>query len=135
MKENESFIPVKENKELLKKVKKFLDFLYKYDCVGKDAFLKKQEELKFFTFDRSYYQMEIEKKYIWINAPYLKLGVSSDESVFNPKKKYPFIGKIDRFLGRNKLKRKVKRIHTSKLRYRGQLGSEIIHYYDLTLTN
>lgn len=123
---------MKENMELQNKVRRFLDSLYEYDCIGKNAFLTKQEELKFYKFDKSHYQMEIGKKYIWINAPYLKLGVSVDGTVFNPKKKHGFIGNIDWFLWKNKkLKKRVRRVHTSALRFRGQLGSEIIHYYNL----
>ncbi len=123
----ENVIPVGENKELQNKVKQFLALLYRYDCVGKDAYYKSE------------YCMYIKRKYIWIDAPFLRFAVTDKGFLFWPKNYWTCsdrcIGHIDLLLDESKWGKKIKRIHTRVRRGLGirGYGSHIFDLYDLVV--
>ncbi len=135
-KDNNTPIPVRKNLELQEKVKKFLGFLYEYDCKGPGAYFKKQKELSsYITLEQNiHYQMRVGRKYLWIDAPLLDLGVTEKGTLFKPKNRSygRFIGDIDWFLEKGKWGKNIKRVHTSALRSMGFYhGSSLFDYYNL----
>ena len=130
-------VPVGKNTQLQDKVKLFLELLYKYDNVGKQAYYKKEK-----TFDKhlkSDYHMVVGQKYLWIYAPCLKLGVTDRGLLFWPKNYRSFsgryLGNINWFLEANLWGKKIQRVHTSAQRGLGyRYESAEIHYYNLRYT-
>ena len=130
----ENVIPIGENKELQNKVKRFLALLYRYDCVGKGVYYKKEDR-----FPRSYYCMYVKCKYIWIDAPYLRFAVTDDGFLYWPKNHRTCsdrcFGHIDSFLDESKWGKTIKRVHTRVRRgcgVRGE-GSSMVDLHDLVV--
>lgn len=129
----ESVLPVGENKELRRKVKRFLALLYRYDCVGKDAYYKKDDR-----FPRESYRMHIGRKYLWIDAPRLRFAVTDKGLLFWPKKYWSCsdncFGHIDFFLDESRWGKTIKRVHTRVRRGMGmRYESAVIDYHNLVV--
>lgn len=127
----ENVIPVGENKELQRKVKRFLALLYRYDCVGKGAYYKKDDRLS-----RSEYCMYVKSRYIWIDAPGLRFAVTDRGFLFWPKNYRTCsdrcFGHIDSFLDESKWGKTIRRVHTSARR--GTIyGSSVREYHNLVV--
>jgi len=126
--------------ELEIKAEKFLDLLYHYDFVGKDAYFKKEKPEIFkgssHIFNRKDYGVVKGRKYIWLVSPYLNLGITKEGYLFKPKKYWTFgyyftAGKIDEFLDPDLWGKSIYRVHTSARRGTAPGESAVMHYYDL----
>lgn len=130
--------------ELEIKAEKFLDLLYKYDFVGKDAYFRKEDPGLFIErgrplFNRDHYNVIVNRKYVWMDTPDLRLGITKDGDLFQPKKYWSFgnlMGaKIDDFLDPDLWGKNIYRIHTMARRGMGGAGgryeSAEFHYHNL----
>lgn len=127
-------VPVGKNKELQEKVRKFLELLYRYDCVGRGAYYKANKN--FHRYDKSRYRMRIGRQYLWIDAPWLRFAVT-DEGMLYWKKNYwsrsdRCFGHIDSFLDASQWGTNIRRVHTRVRRGLGyRYESAMIDYHDL----
>lgn len=129
---------INDNKELQAKIKKFLDLLYRYDCIGKDAYYKKEKD--FYKFGREHYCMIMGRKYIWIDAPYLRFACTNDGLLFWPKKYWTCgdrcFGHIDSLLDGKRWGKNIKRVHSRARRGLGYPGEWAnIDYHHLVVGN
>ena len=136
---------VKEQKtELEIKAERFLDLLYKYDYDGDDAYFRNPEydllieDRPLFNREDSY-QVITGRKYIWMDAPYFRMGITKEGQLFMPKKYWSFGylygGNIENFLDPDLWGRDVIRIHRSERHGTGGPGvpyeSATFDYHDL----
>lgn len=127
-------------KELKNAAEKFLDLLYGYDYIGKDAYFKKDGVSFLYKgnplYDRSDYRVLPKRKYIWLDTPSLRLGITKEGQLFKPKKYWSFdclLGvDINSALDPKLWGKKIFRIHTSTKRGLGMRHeSAVIEYHNL----
>jgi hypothetical protein len=79
-------LPVKKNKELHAKIERFLDLLHRHDAIGKNAYYKQVHCFRDGRIPtRDLYGMRFGRKYIWIEAPYLRFAVTARGNLYYPK--------------------------------------------------
>lgn len=130
---------VEQKTELELQAEKFLDLLYHYDFVGKDAYFRKADPGLFIKgkplFERSDYRVRKGNKYIWIDTPNLLLGITKDGDFFIPKNYWSFGHwwgeNIGDFLDPGLWGKNIFRVHTSARHGIGQYESAEFHYHNL----
>ena len=136
---------VEQRTELEVKAEKFLDLLYKYDFVGKDAYFRKAGPEAFYhgnpLYDRSDYFVVPGRKFIWMIMPhpYSRLGITKEGVIFTPKNYRTYsgrnIGHIDEFLNPDLWGKNIFRVHTSARHGTDQYESAMFHYHNLHITD
>lgn len=126
-------IPLSKDFELQTKVQTFMDLLYQHDLVGDHAYCKTHKE--FDIYDKSDYKMYVGRKYIWVWAPSLHIGVSTDGLVFQKNSDAKFLCKIDYLLDPNRWGKNISRVRTHVRQGMGHPGeSAEIDYDDLHIS-
>lgn len=132
---------VDRKKELEAKANKFLDLLYKYDYEGKDAYFRHHENGDLFVKNKPLFTREesynviVGRSYVWIDAPYLRLGITKEGELFLPKNYWsfgrPYGLNIDAFLDPELWGSVINREHTQARRGIGRYESVVMDYHDI----
>lgn len=132
-----------QKSELEIKADRFLDLLYKYDYEGRDAYFKNPKYEMLFggkpLCGRDSYNVIKGTKYVWMDAPYFRMGITKEGYLFMPKKYWSFGyfvgGNIDNFLDPELWGKNIVRVHTTARHGTGGPGvpfeSAIFDYHDL----